>query len=138
MGRPISLPKWPVASWSIARVGVIDRSIPEVTSRLNASAHLSRSARERLPGPVNGQPERHTPPPAAWSADVQAVADANYRFALDLYARLRAGPGNLFLSPYGVHAALAMAAFDPQVADFSGLAGEGCLSRGWPTGRSWM
>jgi serpin B len=41
---------------------------------------------------------------------VQAVADANNRFALDLYARLRAGPGNLFFSPYSVHAALAMTA----------------------------
>jgi serpin B len=62
------------------------------------------------PGPVNGQPERRTPPPAPWSADVQAVADANHRFAFDLYARLRAEPGNLFLSPYSVHAALAMTA----------------------------
>jgi serpin B len=61
-------------------------------------------------GPVNGQPERHTPPPAAWSADVQAVAEANNRFALDLYARLRAGPGNLFFSPYSIHTALAMTA----------------------------
>lgn len=32
-----------------------------------------------------------------------------HRFALDLYARLRETPGNLFLSPFGVSTALAMA-----------------------------
>ncbi|HTK73708.1 MAG TPA: serpin family protein [Gemmataceae bacterium] len=51
------------------------------------------------------------PPQAgAWSADLQAVANANNRFAFDLYAGLRAGSGNLFFSPYSIHAALAMTA----------------------------
>ncbi len=54
-------------------------------------------------------------PPAApqaveWSKDVAAASDGNNRFALDLYAQLRAQKGNLFVSPYSVHAALGMTA----------------------------
>jgi serpin B len=46
-----------------------------------------------------------------WSDDMGTVADANNRFALDLYAQLREQTkGNLFFSPYSAHAALAMAA----------------------------
>jgi serpin B len=48
--------------------------------------------------------------PPRWTGDMQTAADANNRFALDLYAQLRGEPGNLFLSPYGAHAALAMTA----------------------------
>jgi serine protease inhibitor len=44
-----------------------------------------------------------SPPP-----DVKAVADANNRFALDLYARLKKGDENLFYSPYSISTALAM------------------------------
>jgi len=51
----------------------------------------------------------------AWAAtptvshDVRAVAKANNEFATDLYKRLRSDtPGNLFLSPYSISAALAM------------------------------
>ncbi len=53
--------------------------------------------------------EAPTPPPP-WTDDLQTVADGNNRFALDLYAKLRETPGNLFFSPYSVHAALAMTA----------------------------
>jgi serpin B len=55
----------------------------------------------------------HTDPPpdsVAWSADMQPIADANNRFALDLYARLREEKGNVFFSPYSIHTALAMTA----------------------------
>jgi serpin B len=38
----------------------------------------------------------------------KAVVAGNTRFALDLYARLRAGQGNLFFSPYSLSTALAM------------------------------
>jgi serpin B len=41
---------------------------------------------------------------------MRAVADGNNRFAFDLFARLRTEPGNLFFSPYSIHAALAMTA----------------------------
>jgi serpin B len=41
--------------------------------------------------------------------EVQSVASANNRFALDLYARLRSPDGNLFFSPYSVHKTLTMA-----------------------------
>jgi serpin B len=61
-------------------------------------------------GRVYGPTELGPPQPVAWSADLQAVADGNNRFAFDLYTRLRTGPGNLFFSPYSVHAALAMTA----------------------------
>lgn len=51
----------------------------------------------------------------AWAAtptvsnDVRAVAKGNNEFAIDLYKRLRSdAPGNLFLSPYSISAALAM------------------------------
>jgi serpin B len=49
-------------------------------------------------------------PPVEWSPDVQAAADGNNRFAIDLYAGLRERKGNLFFSPYSAHAALAMTA----------------------------
>jgi serpin B len=38
----------------------------------------------------------------------RAVVAGNTRFAIDLYARLRNGPGNLFFSPYSISTALAM------------------------------
>ena len=41
-------------------------------------------------------------------ADVETVVRGNTEFALDLYARLRKGNGNLFLSPYSISTALAM------------------------------
>src|SRR5215216_192065 len=50
------------------------------------------------------------PPPPSWTPDMQAVADGGNRFALDLYGKLREEKGNLFFSPYSVHAALAMTA----------------------------
>jgi serpin B len=58
--------------------------------------------------------ESDTPPPP-WTDDMQTAADANNRFAFDLYAKLREqdkekGNGNLFFSPYSAHAALAMTA----------------------------
>ena len=49
-------------------------------------------------------------PPVEWSADLQAVADGNNRFACDLYGRLREEKGNLLFSPYSVHTALSMTA----------------------------
>jgi serpin B len=50
--------------------------------------------------------------PAAveWSKDIEAAADGNNKFSLDLYAKLRDQKGNLFVSPYSVHAALGMTA----------------------------
>lgn len=41
-------------------------------------------------------------------ADVQRVIEGNTSFALDLYARLKDEPGNLFFSPYSISVALAM------------------------------
>src|SRR5438067_2288799 len=50
-------------------------------------------------------------PPPPWTEDMQAIADGNNRFAIDLYAKLReTEKGNLFFSPYSVHTALAMTA----------------------------
>lgn len=48
------------------------------------------------------------PRPFDASPETQSVFDANNAFALDLYQQLRAQPGNLFLSPYSISAALAM------------------------------
>src|SRR5436309_15750551 len=51
------------------------------------------------------------PPPPPFTEDMQAVADGNNRFAIDLYGKLRdTEKGNLFISPYSVHTALAMTA----------------------------
>src|SRR3954449_10859221 len=50
------------------------------------------------------------PPPIAWSAEMQSVADGNNQFAVDLYGKLRSEKGNLFFSPYSAHTALAMTA----------------------------
>src|SRR5215207_3643282 len=67
---------------------------------------------------LRGEPDKPEPgkpepglPPVEWSADMQAVADGNNKFACDLYAKLRAEEkGNLFFSPYSAHTALAMTA----------------------------
>jgi RNA polymerase sigma factor (sigma-70 family) len=56
------------------------------------------------PQPVAKPAER----PKAAPADVAAAVEGNTRFALDLYGRLRAEKGNLFLSPYSLSTALAM------------------------------
>src|SRR5262245_60380210 len=61
-------------------------------------------------GRGDGRTEPGPPQPVEWSADLQVVADGNNRFAFDLYARLRAGSGNLVFSLYSVHAALAFMA----------------------------
>jgi serpin B len=42
------------------------------------------------------------------STGINALVDGNNRFALDLYGRLRAEPGNLFFSPGSISIALAM------------------------------
>jgi serpin B len=47
-------------------------------------------------------------PLAATQDDVQKVAEGGAEFALDLWGRLKGTPGNLFVSPYSVAAALAM------------------------------
>ena len=68
--------------------------------------------------PAPGKPEPGKPdpalPPVEWSADMQAVADGNNQFALDLYAKLAADEDhkgkNVFFSPYSAHTALAMTA----------------------------
>jgi len=46
--------------------------------------------------------------PAAPSKEAVQVAEGCNRFAFDLYARLKDGEGNLFLSPYSISTALAM------------------------------
>ncbi|MBN9520769.1 serpin family protein [bacterium] len=61
-------------------------------------------------GSPAGNPVPPGPPPVEWSAEMQAVADGNNWFALDLYAKLRGMKGNLFFSPYSAHTALAMTA----------------------------
>jgi len=47
--------------------------------------------------------------PASATAPADAVVEGNTAFAFDLYGRLRAGGGNLFLSPFSISTALAMA-----------------------------
>lgn len=54
---------------------------------------------------------RETAPPVEWSADMQAVADGNNAFGLELYSKLREEKkGNLVFSPYSAHTCLSMAA----------------------------
>jgi serine protease inhibitor len=42
------------------------------------------------------------------AAQIPSVVEGNTAFALDLYGQLKAGPGNLFFSPYSISTALAM------------------------------
>lgn len=50
-------------------------------------------------------------PPVPWTDALQAAADGEVAFALDLYPRLAAAEkGNVFFSPYSIHAALALTA----------------------------
>src|SRR5262245_8293412 len=56
---------------------------------------------ENVAKDVPDQPVKVTP-------DMYRAAQDNNGFALDLYARLRVEPGNLFFSPYSISTALAM------------------------------
>ncbi len=61
------------------------------------------------PGDPDGQdPLTVRQLPDAVAADAPPVVEANTRFALDLYGRLRSTPGNLFFSPFSISTALAM------------------------------
>jgi serpin B len=68
-----------------------------------------RSLEAAPPAP---QPPQPVVKPAEWPkatpADVAAAVEGNTRFALDLYKKLRAKGGNLFLSPYSISTAFAM------------------------------
>ena len=57
--------------------------------------------------PVDPVQDRQLAPAVA--GDARVLVDANNRFAIDIYSRLRGDPGNLFLSPYSMSAAFAMA-----------------------------
>jgi serpin B len=46
--------------------------------------------------------------PPAKKTDKQIIVEGNNKFALELYAKLRGGEANLFLSPYSISTALAM------------------------------
>jgi len=46
--------------------------------------------------------------PAAYAAQVEQLVQGNTAFALDLYAALKAEPGNLFFSPYSISTAMGM------------------------------
>src|SRR5439155_26910823 len=69
-----------------------------------------------LPGLASSHPRREKPVDSREErklareveADAHALVEANNRFALDLYAELRAQPGNLFLSPYSISTAFGM------------------------------
>lgn len=62
-------------------------------------------------GPVVEAGGAESGPPVVWSDEVRAAADGEVGFALDLYGRVRgAEKGNVFFSPYSVHAALALTA----------------------------
>lgn len=50
------------------------------------------------------------PPLPAWTPELETASQANNRFAFDLYAKLRAEPGNLFVSPVCLHENLRAAA----------------------------
>ena len=50
------------------------------------------------------------PEPVTVTAEGKAVAAANNRFAFDFYGKLREKPGNVFVSPLSLHAALSMTA----------------------------
>jgi len=63
------------------------------------------------------------PPDGVPPPDLKPVVDGNTQFALELYAKLRDGEGNLFFSPYSISSALAIAyagaggATEQQMAD---------------------
>ncbi len=57
---------------------------------------------------VSGKPSVTAKRRKSSEADVAATVEGNNAFAFDLYAKLRAGEGNLVFSPYSISTALAM------------------------------
>jgi len=74
---------------------------------LHAAVLALLTAPEIIPAQPS-RPQGPAPPPAATANRVEAVKGSN-AFAVDLYAHLRAQPGNLFFSPESISTAFAMA-----------------------------
>jgi serpin B len=78
-------------------------SVEKTRARPLAGIDAPPAPHQDKAGPVAGGAKAEPAP-----GDRAAVVGGNTQFALDLYARLRARPGNLFVSPYSLSTALAM------------------------------
>jgi len=74
-----------------------------------AGEHAERAA-AGVTAAADPQRASATAPPPVWSEDLAAVAAGSDRFALALHRELAGEKGNLFFSPFSIHAALAMTA----------------------------
>jgi serpin B len=81
----------------------------KVRAALGLLPVLAATAAATAGGPPGERPKGGAGVAATSTAQVvNPVVEGNTRFALDLYARLREGPGNRFFSPYSLSTALAM------------------------------
>src|SRR5262245_55484396 len=112
----------PVTVSGVPRPGPVDGSGPPMPAPVAswgpppAPVYSSGMPNMYPPYPVSGMPANAAgapvPPPYSSArqlihADLSRVVESNNQFALDLYAALRQGKGNLFFSPYSVSTALA-------------------------------
>ena len=86
--------------WGAARLTCRRRIVLGRTFGLTATLGLAWLVVSAWPAP---------PIPFTATPEVQTAVTGNNTFALDLYRQLAARPGNLFFSPYGLSASLALA-----------------------------
>ncbi len=97
---------------SIQRLAVLALLITAACAPSEASPAAPTAPSGPAPHPAQVQVAASSRPreqaPSAAPEDLQALAQGNTAFALDLYHVLAAEPGNLFYSPYSISVALAM------------------------------
>lgn len=88
-----------LAAWLARRLNRTQKAALMVLVGIGSMFLLTRAVASILP---------QNPVPFESSAEINTVVEGNNAFALDLYQKLRAQPGNLFFSPFSISSALAM------------------------------
>jgi serpin B len=99
--RSFGLPSLPLAALSLACVAC------EAPSPANSATSAAPTAVAEQAGPPVGSSPA-APVAAVSNDEIKALAKSSNAFGLDVYARARAEKGNLAISPFSIHAALAM------------------------------
>lgn len=105
-GASVPSTEEPVKTISISQVTLetaksTDATIPAIPTRVPAQRAV---AGQELTGNL-----AYITNPKVSNDDLQALTDAQNRFAVDLYKQLSSDTGNLFFSPYSIYSALTMA-----------------------------
>ncbi len=109
IGKTIMQPSWTTKRTVDGLIGLPIMALMLVVGPSCVPASDARAGPPATPGEVQGKSHPIAKEAKTVSNEVRAVGEGNNQFALDLYARLRAGRSdNLFFSPGSLSTALAM------------------------------